>query len=379
MPPLKVIVANGQIPMAESSNDRLAGTLVGVLKHFGFRATRLRLPLAPTLEELPQHLAAYRLIDLQSCDGDPGDVLICLDIITACLRHPHKVMWICQPFGGLLPSTLSATESETRSLDLLSSATRHTLERSGRLFLSEAVRRRSTSASAAADVQEMANLGLRTLWPPLFGHLPSFPDPEDYDDRRSNGDDSRPTVLLQGAEAGYLPIARICDVVEACGDQLAFACFPAASGSLSKSSSDLLFQTAADRGLKLIRLTPESPNLAKTEPNGEGSTKLEDLPLCGIWLCALEESSPWSSWNALARKVPLVTTNDSGASVEMVRESKAGTVVEPKIDSIAAALIGLTDELPGSSSGAGTRAKAFLQSSYPTWESVIDDLLRASR
>ncbi len=380
MPPLKVIVANGQIPMAESSNDRLAETLVGVLRHFGFQAMRLRFPLSPTLEELPRHLAAFRLIDLSACDGDPGDVLICLDLPTACLRHPAKVLWINHPYGGLVPSALPPTGSTPSSSELLSSAIRQTLERCARLFLPEAARRFSTSAFVAGELQQLADLGLRALWPPLFGNLPSFPEPKDQhpEAERPKG---RPTVLLQGAEAGYLPVDRICDVVEASGERLAFAGSPAASGSLAAFRTEALFRSAADRGLDLIRLAPEGSGSRETVPTDGHSVRLEDLPLSGMWLCAVQESSPWSAWNALARKIPLVTTSDGGASVEMVRASQAGVVVEPGVDSVVNALVDLNDESSTDrwTSHAGARAESFLRESYPTWKSVVDDLVGAGR
>ena len=367
MPPMKIIVANGQIPMVETSNDRLADTLVGALQHFGFRATRLRLPLPPTFEDFPQHLAACRLFDLQACDGEPGDVLVALDLLTACLRHPRKVLWICQPFGGLQPSalatlaTLATTQSAPNPLNLLPSSIRHTLKRSTRLFLTEADRRLCTSESVAAGLQEFADLGMRSLWPPLPGNLPVFPDPGDSSEP-SGSEDRKSTVLLMPSEAGYLPVDRILAVVDGSRDHLSFACDSAPPGSLAEAQVELLFQSAEERGLGLVRR--QSPR----EPD----------PFSGVWLCSVAESSPWPAWRALARKLPMVTTADAGACAELVRESEAGTVVPPDVDLLTEALLGLENHDPSRFTIAGS-AKSFLNRSYPTWKSAIDELLRVGR
>ena len=339
MPPLKIIVANSQVPLVETANDRLAKTLADVLLHFGHRVTRLRIPLPPTADALPQAITSARLMDLTTGDGEPGDCLIALDLLSGCLRHHRKVLWIADLLGGLGSSGSQLTRGPEPAI----------LRRAARLFLCEALRRLTTSTDTASKLQQLANLGATTLISPLPGDLPSFA----HDRRPAAGEKA---VLLVPPESSRFPISRLCEVMERC-EGTPFI------GYHRRGHRDPreLIDAAKQRALSLKWL-------------GELDQEPEHVPeVRAVWLSGIEESLPWPAWRALARRKPVVTTLDAGVCAEIIRDAQAGPVVASDPETIARALDLALRTPPGEA------AEHFLRESYPLWRNVMDELLREGR
>jgi glycosyltransferase involved in cell wall biosynthesis len=89
---LRIVIASAYVPFQEDETDRLVEDLSGELRARGLDTDVVRIPFRPEWPTIPEQTLGLRLLDL-SVYTDRIDRLIAVGAPAHALRHPNKVAW----------------------------------------------------------------------------------------------------------------------------------------------------------------------------------------------------------------------------------------------------------------------------------------------
>jgi len=95
----RVLVCEAQVPFVRGGAEILVRELVAQLRHHGYEADLVSVPFKwyPP-QELLNHAAAWRLLDLAESTGRAVDLVIATKFPTYFVRHPRKVTWLVHQY-----------------------------------------------------------------------------------------------------------------------------------------------------------------------------------------------------------------------------------------------------------------------------------------
>lgn len=345
MPIQRVVVCEAQVPFIRGGAELHVRALVDQLRKRGYQAELVSLPFKwYPRQEILNHAAAWRLIDLSESNGRPIDLVIGSKFPSYFVRHPHKVVWLIHQHReaydlcGTVYSDFNHVEGDV--------ALRQTLIRLDRTMLGEC-RRVFTNARNTADRLEKFN-GLRGE--PLY----------------------HPPPLAERIAGGRY------------GD---YVLFVGRIETIKRPDLAVRAMVHVDRPIRLV-VAGEGSARASVEALAHASGVFDridfrgsvtDEQLLALYRDALavvytpyDEDFGYVTLEAFLARKPVITSTDAGGPLEFVEDDVNGFICEPEPEAIAAAVNRLAhDRSRAASLGTAGADRARLIS----WDTVIDTLV----
>ena len=340
-----VVVCEARVPFVHGGAELHVGGLVDELRRHGYRAERVSVPFKwYPKEELLAQAAAWRLVDLSESNGTPIDTVVATKFPTYFVRHPNKVTWLLHQYRAIYDlcgtpySEFGHTEADVRLRDKLIALDNKVLAESSRIF--------TNARNTAARLAKYNGLAAEPLYhpPPLAGTLRAGP----------SGDYVLSVGRLEGNKRVDLAIRAL-----AHADRTT-RLIVAGDGPLRSD----LERIATDVGVaERVTFT-----------GGVDGQILVDLyaGALAVLFAPYDEDYGYVTLEAFLARKPVVTATDAGGPLEFVVDGVTGLVVEPRPESLGAAVARLAADarLARSLGDAG-----YDRASRITWDGVVERLM----
>jgi glycosyltransferase involved in cell wall biosynthesis len=340
-----VVVCEARVPFVHGGAELHVGGLVDELRRHGYRAERVSVPFKwYPKEELLAQAAAWRLVDLSESNGTPIDTVVATKFPTYFVRHPNKVTWLLHQYRAIYDlcgtpySEFGHSEADVRLRDKLIALDNKVLAESRRIF--------TNARNTAARLAKYNGLAAEPLYhpPPLAG------------------------ALRAGASGGYvLSVGRLE------GNKRV----DLAIRALAHADRTTRLIVAGDGPLRsdLERIaTDEGVADRVTFTGGVDRQTLVDLyaAALAVVFAPYDEDYGYVTLEAFLARKPVVTATDAGGPLEFVVDGVTGLVVEPRPESLGAAIARLAADarLARSLGDAG-----YDRATRITWDGVVERLM----
>jgi glycosyltransferase involved in cell wall biosynthesis len=319
----------------------MSESLVGALRARGHEAELVTIPFKwyPGTRVLDQAFL-WRLVDLRESDGRPIDRVIATKFPAYCVRHPNKVAWVLHQFRQAYD--YDRTELGQFSESPEDRATRRAIERLDAVALGEARRVFATSQNVADRLQRFNGITAEVL--------PHPPQALPY--------------RTAGSEGYVLSVNRL--------DRA--------------KRIDLLIEAARSQPALRIVIAGDGPDRERLERlagslNGqvEFAGRVDDETLAdlyarclAVYYAPVDEDFGMVPYEAFLSAKPVLTTNDAGGPLEVVRDRETGVVVAPDAASVAEACAYLRAHVD-EAEALGKAGRAIAE--RVTWDACVDALL----
>jgi glycosyltransferase involved in cell wall biosynthesis len=338
---VRIAVCAPQVPFVRGGAELMAENLVAALRARGHEAEIVSIPFKwyPGTRVLDQALL-WRLADLAESDGRPIDRVIATKFPAYCVRHPNKVAWVLHQFRQAYD--YDRTELGQFDESPVDRATRRTIERLDAVALGEARKLFATSRNVAERLQRFNGIEATVL--------PHPPQALPYREAEPEG-------------------------------------FVLSVNRLDRAKRiDLLIEAAKRVPSLRIVITGEGPDRERLERlasglNGQvqfvgrvGDDELADLYArsLAVYYAPIDEDFGMVPYEAFLSGKPVVTADDAGGPLEVVRDRETGVVVAPDPAAIAQACAYLAANVDEAKAwGRAGRALA----ERVTWDTCVDALL----
>ncbi len=339
---MRVAVCAPQVPFVRGGAEVMADSLVVALQARGHDAELVTIPFKwyPGTRVLDQAFL-WRLVDLTEADGRVIDRVIATKFPAYCVRHPNKVAWVLHQFRQAYD--YDRTDLGQFSDSAEDRATRRAIERLDAVSLGEARRVFATSQNVADRLRRFNGVEAEVLPHPPQALPYRTAEPEGF----------------------VLSVNRL--------DRA--------------KRIDLLIEAARSEPELRIVIAGEGPDRERLEHlagglNGQveftGRVDAETLAdlyarCLAVYYAPLDEDFGMVPFEAFLSSKPVVTTNDAGGPLEVVRDRETGVVVAPDASSLAGACVYLGTHVD--------EAKAFGRAGHAvaervSWDACVDALLR---
>jgi glycosyltransferase involved in cell wall biosynthesis len=339
---MRIAVAAPQVPFVRGGAELMADDLVAALRERGHEAELVTVPFKwyPGARVLDQAFL-WRLVDLTESDGRPIDRVIATKFPAYCVRHPNKVAWVLHQFRQAYDYDRTDLGQFGESAE--DRATRDAIIRLDGVALGEARRVFATSRNVADRLHRFNGIDADVL--------PHPPQSLPY----RSGD----------SEGFVLSVNRL---------------------DRAKRIDLLIDAARREPGLKIV-VAGDGPDRERLEQLASGmngnrvefagrvdDAKLVDLyaRCLAVYYAPIDEDFGMVPYEAFLSGKPVISTNDAGGPLEVVRDHETGVVVAPDAGELARACLFLRDH--ADEAAAWGRAGKAVASSV-TWDACIDSLL----
>jgi glycosyltransferase involved in cell wall biosynthesis len=338
-------VCSTQVPFVEGGAEFHVRELVRHLRLHGHPAELVSLPFRWTPKrEILAHAAAWRLIDLGECNGQPVDLVIATRFPTYFVRHPNKIAWLIHQYraayelAGTPYSDFAHVEEDV--------AVRAEIVRLDTLMLSECRRRYANAGNTAARAGRYNGVSFQALY-----HPPRLAD-------RLRGGPSGSYVL---AVSRLESVKRVDLAIRAMAHAPAGVSLQVVGTGSQRAELDAL---VASLGLgQRVRLL-----------GAVGDDAIIDLyaGALGVIFPPYDEDFGYVTLEAFLSRKPVITTTDAGGPTEFVEDGVNGRIVPPEPAAIGEAVATLDRDR--------TRARRLGEAGFDrarriTWAGVIETLV----
>lgn len=346
---MKLIIATSVTPFVEGGATYIVDSLRATLAERGHEVETLRFPVSERYPELLDQLLAFRLLDL----SEHGDRLIAIRTPAHLLRHPRKVVWFIHHYRsaydlwGTRYQNIPETPEGVAYRDAIIAADNTGLGESTRVFCnSQVVRER---------LRKFNDVESEVLYPPLFRpeRFRSAP-PGDYllcFARLTHH--KRQWLAIESLRYTRTPVKLV----------IAGRPDPGEEPYLAELHRLVGKYNLASRVTIMSDWVPEE-------------TKIELFANCRgvIYFPFDEDSYGYPSLEAFAANKPVLTTADSGGTIELIVNEQNGFVTPADPELIARAMDTLYSE-PGLSGQFGAAGARRVGELGIDWDHVVERLL----
>jgi glycosyltransferase involved in cell wall biosynthesis len=340
-----VLVCETQVPFVTGGAESLVRSLVDQLRARGYETDLVSLPFKwDPKEEILAHAAAWRLLDLSASNGRPIDLIITTKFPTYFARHPRKVAWLLHQHRAAYE--LCGTEYSDFAHVERDVGLRQKLVELDRQMLEECERRFTISETTSQRLEQFNGVRADPLYHPprMAGRL-------------------RP-----GPYGNYvLSVGRLESIKRV---DLLLKAMPDVEPSLR-----LVIVGEGTQRERFEAIAEECDLGGRVEFVG----RVDDESLLELYAGALavafvpyDEDYGLVTLEAFLARKPVVTTSDSGGTLEFVKDGVSGVVCAPEADAVADALNRLVSDrgLAASLGEAG-----YERVRHITWDTVIEKLV----
>ena len=343
---MKVLVLTTRVPFVHGGAEELRDHLVRNLCRHGVEAEALSIPFTwDPPERLIEEMFIARTLEVTNADR-----VIALKFPAYLIRHPNKILWILHQYRQAydlfdagqsnIPATLRGEEIR----GIIGAADARAIAESRAVFAAAPT---SVDRLRRYNGVEATVLPAPLNDPELFGGGPA----EGYILASGRvGRAKRHALLVQALR--HAPRVRM--VIAGPPDTAAEA------QELARLAAEC---GIADRLILDLRFLPRVELAALVN----GASAVAYIPFD-------EDSVGYVTMEAFQAGKPVVTTNDSGGVLEIVRNGETGSVAEPTPEALGAALSFIIEH-PARAAQLGTAGRQLLGARALTWPRAIETLL----
>ncbi len=339
-----VCICGAQVPFTRGGAELLVDSLRQALTGRGYETDVVSIPFKwYPKEEIITHSLAWRLIDIEESNGKPIDLVIATKFPSYLVRHSKKVVWLVHQFRqaydlfGTPYGDLGYSEDDQRIKEMVHEMDNNALTEASKVFaISNNVRERLLTYN---------NISSEVLYPP----------PKDRDYRCDGyGDYILSVGRLDALKRTSLLIEAMVYVKEA-------KCVIVGVGPEESKLKQLSRDLQVDDRMQFLGYTDEE-------------TLLDLYANClGVYYAPYDEDYGFVPLEAFRSRKPVITTNDSGGTLEWVLDSYNGTVRASNPVEVAESIASLYKSRE--------RARALGEAGWDkvkdvTWDKTIDILLQ---
>jgi glycosyltransferase involved in cell wall biosynthesis len=311
---MRIVVASTYVPFLKGGGTKIIEDLSAALTTAGHQVETVMIPMSSYWPRIPEQTLAIRLLDLTESCGNRIDRLIAVRYPSYALSHPEKVVW-CVHHHRAAYDMWGTPWSDMPDTPEGCAARRMTMQ-SDKIYLREAKKVYTISRNVSGRLRAFNGIEADgVLYPPLPGDHPYAPGPF--------GDYFVYISRLYPPERQELAIEalRYCRP----GPRLVIVGSPDVPQHLEK-----LRERARDFGVEdRVWFVGWASEVQKAELLA-GSR--------GALFLAYDEDYGYATLEALHSGKPVITCNDSGASLELVEDGFNGLVTEPDPRAVAEAM-----------------------------------------
>jgi glycosyltransferase involved in cell wall biosynthesis len=302
---MRICLCGAQVPFAYGGAEMLLDSLRDELRRRGFEVAVVMLPFHwPTRVELLKSSLAWRLVDLTAAEGKRIDRVIATRFPSYLVKHPHKVVWLVHQLRqvydllGTRHSDFAPQQPrDARALEMVRAMDRRTLREARAVF--------TISGNTAERLRRFNGIEAEVLYPPprllasLHGGAPG-----DYVLGVGRLDRLKRFDLLVRAMAHTRPTVR---------------CRIAGTGPESEALAALAERLGVADRLDFLGWVDDA-QLAELYAGA-----------LAVFFAPYDEDYGYVTVEAFKSGKPVLTTADSGAVLEFVRDGVNGFVCAPDV------------------------------------------------
>lgn len=343
---MKVVVLNNSVPFVHGGAEELFDHLVRNLQAAGVDAEGFRIPFSwNPAERLIDEMLIARRIRL-----DHIDRVIALKFPVYLVPWHDKTLWLLHQYRqayDLLDAGQSNIPADARGAEIVDA-----IRAADNLAFSESRQIFTNAPITGRRLLHYNGFNSTVLRPPLN-------DPELFTGGEGDGY-ILATGRVNGAKRQHLLVRAL---KFAPGVRLVVAGPPD-----SEADAVQLRELAAREGVQ-HRVTLDLRFLPRDE-----LAQLVNRSLAVAYLPFDEDSLGYCTMEAFQAAKPVITTTDSGGVLDIVRDDETGLVVEPEVETLASAMLALTEN-PRHAARLGLAGRAAMDHEQLNWPSTIEKLL----
>ncbi len=310
---MKIIVASTVVPFLYGGYTVIVDSLAERLRKEGHTVEVLLFPFSSVHTELMEQMLAFRLVDL----SQHGDRLITVRFPSYLLQHPNKVVWFIHHHRGAYD--LWGTEYQDIPITPEGVGVRDAIRNADAVGLGECRRVFSNSQVVANRLRQFNGVEAEVLYPPL-------PRAESYH-CAGYGEFILYLGRLVHHKRQWLAIEAMRHVRS--GVQLVIAGKPDPDAMLYLAELHAIVEKY-NLGNRVTILSDWIDEARKVE--------LFSQCLAGAYFPLDEDSYGYPSLEAHCSRKAVLTTTDSGGTLELIHDGQNGLVTAPEPEAIAAAM-----------------------------------------
>ncbi len=346
---MKVIIASTVVPFVFGGYTVIVDSLADCLKARGHEVEVLQFPFSSNYKDLMEQMLAFRLLDL----SQHGDRLITVRFPSYLLRHPNKVVWFIHHHRGAYD--LWGTQYQDIPMTPEGVGYRDAVRSADAAGLTECQHVFSNSQVVADRLMQYNGVKAEVLYPPL-------PDAQRYT-CKGYGDFILYMGRLVHHKRQWLALEAMRHVVS--GVKLIIAGKP--------DPDTMAYVTELREFMRRHSLEDRVKILADWVDENQ-KVELFAQCLAAAYFPVDEDSYGYPSLEAHHAKKPVLTTTDSGGTLELISDGLNGLVTSPEPEAIAAAMDKLfTNRTKTKSMGEAGEAK--LHQLGISWDHVAERIL----
>jgi glycosyltransferase involved in cell wall biosynthesis len=348
-PKMRVIVCTTTMPFHRGGAEFLAEWLVEYLRWRGHRVELLQFPFNPQPDQLLEQMLAFRLVDLTPY----GDRVIAIRPPSYLIRHPSKVVWFIHHHRAAYDlwntsySNLDATPESLRYRDAVRQADQVGLHEAHRIY--------SNSKVVARRLEAFNGIRADVLYPPLWQpeqyYCTAYEDYFLYISRLTAH--KRQWLAIEAMQYTQTPVKLV----------IAGQPDPGGDSYIRELKSSITSNGLTGRVILLARFVSEKEKL-----------DLLSRCLAAVYLPHDEDSYGYFTLEAQHARKAVLSTTDSGGTLELLLDGVNGRLLPPDPQEIARAM----DELylnPETARRMGEAGPARIQEIGINWAHVEQKLL----
>lgn len=343
---MKVVVLNNSVPFVHGGAEELFDHLVRNLQAAGVDAEGFRIPFTwNPAERLIEEMVIARRIRLENIDR-----VIALKFPAYLVPWHDKTLWLLHQYRqayDLLDAGQSNIPGDARGAEIIEA-----VRAADNLAFAEARQIFTNAPITGRRLLRYNGFDSTVLRPPLN-------DPE-----RFTGGESEGYILATGRVNGAKRQHLLVQALKyAPGIRLVVAGPPD-----SENDAVQLRELARREGVE------DRVRLDLRFLRRDALAELVNRSLAVAYLPFDEDSLGYCTMEAFQAAKPVITTNDAGGVLDIVRDGETGLVVEPEAEALASAMLALTQKRERAKS-LGRAGRAAMDREQLNWPSTIEKLL----
>lgn len=344
---MRIIVASSMVPFVNGGGRFIVDWLHAKLVEYGHQSEVVYLPFVDEPQHMLEQTLAYRLLDL----SDTAERLVCVRPPAYVLPHPHKVLWFIHHFRAFYD--LWDTPYRSVADDAKGRALRARLVEMDTNAFAEARRVFANSKVVADRLNRFNGVAAEVLYPPLLK--------SDHFRTLGFNDEIVCVCRIEPHKRQDLLVEAMAHVRSAVKLRL---CGSAQDESYLQTIRNLIRDNRLEE-----RVIVDHRWISEEEKAGWLSTAL------GVAYAPLDEDGyGYPTLEGAHCAKPTITTFDSGAVLEFVRDGVNGIVCEPDPAALAQAMDRLYQDRPAAEA-MGRAALATIRELRIDWDRVVDAIV----
>ncbi len=344
---MRIAITTVQVPFIHGGAELMTNKLSEALKERGHQIEVISAPFVFNCKNsIRDNMDYWQGLDFNRLDVGKVDGVICLKFPTYYLQHPNKIVWLMHQHRSVYD--LWGTAYGDASTDENALNLREDIIKRDKKHLRKSVKNYTISKTVSKRLKKFNDIDSEYLYQPspLSNYLsPGAQNPYIFCPGR-----------LEGLKRQELLIRSVLHCKTDCNILIA------GTGSLGRMLQELITELELQHKVRLLGYVTEA-ELINLYRNA-----------LGVYFAPVEEDYGFVTLEAMQAAKPVITCNDSGGSLEFIKDEETGFIVDPKPELIAEKIDDLYSDRERAKAIGMNGLEAYNALNL-SWDNIIDELL----